>query len=182
MADDPSGRAPDEADPTPPSSSTPPPNAGQNWAPPPDYGQQQSYGQQYGYGQSQYNAYAAMAFWIQRMGTPEGPYNYADLAAQARSGNIRATTLVHRADTSDGSWFTAGDIPGIFSDKDWLTTLLISFFLGQLGIDRFLLGYTTLGVLKLITCGGCGLWWLIDVILVATGGMTDADGRPLRRT
>lgn len=141
-----------------------------------------SYGQQYGYGQNQYGSYASMTFWISRMGAQEGPYSYADMAAQAKSGNIRATTLVHRADTTEGSWFTAADIPGIFSDKDWLTTLLISFFLGQLGIDRFFLGYTTLGVLKLITCGGCGLWWLIDVILLATGGMTDADGRPLRRT
>lgn len=177
MTDDNSGRGP--ADPN-----QPPPTPGQSWTPPPGADQQQSYGQQYGYGygQSPYNAYAAMTFWISRMGTQDGPYTYADMAAQARSGSLRANTLVHRADTSEGSWFTAGDIPGVFSDKDWLTTLLISFFLGQLGIDRFLLGYTTLGVLKLITCGGCGLWWLIDVILVATGSMTDADGRPLRRT
>jgi len=65
--------------------------------------------------------------------------------------------------------------------KDWLTTLLLSIFLGQLGVDRFYLGYIGLGVLKLLTGGGCGIWWLVDVILIATDGLKDAKGRALRR-
>jgi hypothetical protein len=65
--------------------------------------------------------------------------------------------------------------------KDWLAALLLSIFLGQLGIDRFYLGYIGLGVLKLLTGGGCGIWWLIDVILIATDSLKDAKGRPLRR-
>jgi len=65
--------------------------------------------------------------------------------------------------------------------KDWLTTLLLSIFLGQLGVDRFYLGYIGLGVLKLLTGGGCGIWWLVDVILIATDGLKDAKGRPLHR-
>ena len=63
--------------------------------------------------------------------------------------------------------------------KDWLTTLLLSIFLGSLGVDRFYTGYTGLGVLKLITCGGVGIWWLIDLIMIATGKFTDANGNPL---
>lgn len=48
--------------------------------------------------------------------------------------------------------------------KDTTTMLLISIFIGELGIDRFLLEDVGLGVLKLLTFGGCGIWWIIDLI------------------
>ncbi len=51
---------------------------------------------------------------------------------------------------------------------NWMLTLIMSIFFGQLGIDRFIMGQVGLGILKLITFGGCGIWWLIDVILIAT--------------
>jgi TM2 domain-containing membrane protein YozV len=54
--------------------------------------------------------------------------------------------------------------------------LIISIFLGELGIDRFCVGKIGTGILKLITCGGCGIWWLIDIILIATGNFTDKAG------
>ena len=53
-------------------------------------------------------------------------------------------------------------------DKTWLTALLLSIFLGGLGVDRFYMGHVGLGVLKLILMGGFGIWWLIDLILIAT--------------
>ena len=56
---------------------------------------------------------------------------------------------------------------------------LLSAFLGYLGVDRFYLGYTTLGILKLLTFGGCGLWALIDMVLLGVGVMKDADGNSL---
>ena len=65
--------------------------------------------------------------------------------------------------------------------KDWLAALLLSIFLGQLGVDRFYLGYIGLGVLKLLTGGGFGIWWLIDVIMIATDSLKDAKGRRLRK-
>ena len=71
--------------------------------------------------------------------------------------------------------------PVVDDSKDWLTALLLSIFLGQLGVDRFYLGYIGLGVLKLLTAGGCGIWWLIDVIMVATDSLKDANGRRLHR-
>ena len=44
---------------------------------------------------------------------------------------------------------------------------VVSFFLGYLGIDRFLVGSVGAGIGKLITFGGFGLWWLIDLFLIA---------------
>ena len=44
--------------------------------------------------------------------------------------------------------------------------LIISILVGELGVDRFILGEVGLGVLKLLTCGGCGIWWLIDLFTI----------------
>ena len=63
--------------------------------------------------------------------------------------------------------------------KDWLVTLLLAIFLGGFGVDRFYTGHTMLGVLKLITCGGMGIWSLIDIIMVAMNKRTDSNGNPL---
>lgn len=65
--------------------------------------------------------------------------------------------------------------------KQWMTALLLSLLLGGLGVDRFYLGYTGLGIAKLLTFGGCGIWSLIDLIMIAMGKMTDAEGRPLAK-
>ena len=46
--------------------------------------------------------------------------------------------------------------------KDPTTLLIISIFVGHLGIDRFMLGQTGLGIAKLLTCGGFGFWTIID--------------------
>lgn len=117
-------------------------------------------------------------FMVQRMGTEEGPYTFADLQMQLRLGQIKYNTMVRKGSSS---LFPAAEIPGLFSDKEWLTTVLLSFFVGWLGIDRFYLGYTGLGVLKLISFGGFGIWYVIDLILLVTGSLKDSQGLPLRR-
>jgi len=66
-------------------------------------------------------------------------------------------------------------------DKEWVIALVLSIVVGALGVDRFYLGYVGLGILKLLTGGGCGIWYIVDIILIAMNRLPDAQGRPLRR-
>ena len=50
--------------------------------------------------------------------------------------------------------------------KDPLLSILLSIFIGTLGVDRFYIGDVGLGIGKLLTGGGCGIWWLIDIFLI----------------
>ena len=51
--------------------------------------------------------------------------------------------------------------------KDPTTILLVSIFLGGLGVDRFMLGDIGMGILKLLTCGVCGILTIIDWFTVS---------------
>lgn len=52
------------------------------------------------------------------------------------------------------------------SFKDPTLVLLLSIFLGYIGIDRFMIGDIGLGILKLVTFGGFGIWWFVDLFLI----------------
>ncbi len=65
--------------------------------------------------------------------------------------------------------------------KDWLTALLLCIFLGWLGIHRFYTGNTVIGVIQLLTAGGCGIWWIVDFILILTDSYRDSNGLPLKK-
>ena len=62
----------------------------------------------------------------------------------------------------------------------WITCLLLCWFLGILGVHRFYTGHTGIGVLQLLTLGGCGIWTLIDFIIIASGNFKDAQGNPIK--
>lgn len=64
--------------------------------------------------------------------------------------------------------------------KSFVATWLLSWLLGGLGIDRFYLGKIGTGILKLITFGGFGLWYLIDLILTLAGAQKDKSGHRLQ--
>ena len=66
--------------------------------------------------------------------------------------------------------------------KPWMVTLLLCLFAGTLGVHRFYVGKIGSGIAQLLTVGGCGIWTLIDLIMIITGKFTDAQGRPLLKT
>lgn len=61
------------------------------------------------------------------------------------------------------------------SPKDFTITVLLCFFLGVFGLHRFYVGKTLTGILMLITGGGFGIWYLIDLIRLIMGIFTDND-------
>jgi hypothetical protein len=148
-----------------------------------------------GYGQPQYGqpqqpeppqAYGGYApppgptgpFYISYMGQEQGPMDYNQLAGMARAGSLKPDTMVRSG--ANPAWFPVKEVPGVYSDKEMVTTAIISWLVGIFGIDRFYLGYTGLGVAKLLTCGGLGIWAIIDLILIILRKVPDSDGRPLR--
>ncbi|MDJ1645835.1 TM2 domain-containing protein [Mycoplasma phocimorsus] len=62
------------------------------------------------------------------------------------------------------------------SNKSRIVLILLSLFFGQLGIDRFYSGRYILGLIKLFTFGGLGIWWIIDFILAIFGAQKDDQG------
>ncbi|REF32214.1 NINE protein [Calidifontibacter indicus] len=117
------------------------------------------------------------SFFVNYMGAEQGPMGYGQLQQMAAAGQLKPETLVRSA--SGGHPFQAKQVPGLFSDKEWVMALILSIVLGGIGVDRFYLGYTGLGIAKLLTLGGCGIWSLIDIILIAMRKVPDANGRQL---
>ena len=63
------------------------------------------------------------------------------------------------------------------SKFDWLTTLLLCVFLGYFGIHRFYTKSIGIGLVQLFTLGGCGIWTIIDLIMIVVGSYRDGYGK-----
>ncbi|KAF9389224.1 hypothetical protein CPB97_011791 [Podila verticillata] len=63
-----------------------------------------------------------------------------------------------------------------WSDRSYPIAILLSIFFGYVGIDRFYLGYIVSALIKLITAGGFGIWYIVDIVLIVIGGLPDHNG------
>ncbi len=63
--------------------------------------------------------------------------------------------------------------------RHFLAAFFISFMWGGFGVDRMYMGYWGLGILKLLTLGGLGIWTIIDFAFISTGFMKDKQGREM---
>jgi TM2 domain-containing membrane protein YozV len=93
--------------------------------------------------------------------------------------NCKAETTANDAICMKCGVSLKGTNPMQGEGKDWLTALLLCFFLGVFGVHRFYTGHTVIGVVQLLTLGGCGIWALIDFIIIIVGSFKDAKGNLL---
>lgn len=131
-------------------------------------------------------------------GDEYGPVDRRELDQWVMEG--RLTDRCDVMDTATGRWLPADEVypalrnggsrqlrgtsgqplrVGEVSDKSKTIAGLLGLFFGFLGIHRFYLGYPLTGLAMLCTAGLCGVWSLIDAILILLGAVPDSQGRPL---
>lgn len=124
------------------------------------------------------NLIPSASMWNVRIpGQPETPVDTTTIQNWVKSGFVSRNTMI--TEVSTGYSYAAHQIPGLFSSKSYVTALLLSFFFGVFGVDRFYLGHAGVGLAKLFTLGGLGIWALIDFILIASKNVKDSQGLPL---
>lgn len=159
------------------SAPSPYPQQGQGQAAPygqqPPYGQQSPYGQQTPYGQAspygQQSPYGQPSPYGQQSPYPQG----APAPQHVQGGYPQGA---HQAAPAQ---FAPAQFAPMQPPKDFVVAWLLALFLGFLGVDRFYRGFVGLGLLKLVTCGGAGIWTLVDLALLLFTGGRDKTGQRL---
>jgi TM2 domain-containing membrane protein YozV len=119
------------------------------------------------------------------MTTPESPYPDGDFPYRPPAYPPPPGYPPPPAYPVPPGWPTAVDAYGRpLSDRSKVTAGLLGIFFGSIGLGRFYLGYTGMGIAQIavtwLTCGIGGLWPLIDAIMILAGKVPDAQGRILR--
>lgn len=65
-------------------------------------------------------------------------------------------------------------------NKSWMCTLMVAFFLGHFGVHRFYVGKIGTGFLMLLTFGGLGVWYWIDIIMILIKKFEDSQGNIIK--
>lgn len=94
--------------------------------------------------------------------------------------NDNAVVCVKCGCAVNDSFYTEKVLDPKVSDKDWLITAILCLFFGYLGAHRFYVGKMGTAILMLLTCGGLGIWILIDFLTIISERFTDADGKVLK--
>lgn len=91
---------------------------------------------------------------------------------------LRETASVPACDSAGQTFNT----PQTTKEKEdrWLIALVLCIVLGGFGVHRFYTGNTTTGIIMLLTLGGCGIWVLIDIIMIACNTYVDGNGQHLK--
>jgi hypothetical protein len=114
-----------------------------------------------------------MSDWTLKLPGGDHQLNIDELKMWAAAGKLNGQSVI--VDRNGEHW-QAKQVPGVFSNKEWVIALVLSILVGTLGVDRFYLGKVGTGILKLITFGGLGIWYLVDIILIAIKKLDDKDG------
>ena len=91
-------------------------------------------------------------------------YKGSKLNLKEKIGLKIATKQMQKSENAEGA------------GKSQLVALLLAIFVGVLGIHRFYLGYTGIGIIQLLTAGGLFIWSFIDLILIITGDLKPKTG------
>ena len=116
-------------------------------------------------------------YYVQIPGMHGQTFSFDQLSSMAVQRVLKPGSLVQVV--GEPYWSPASAVPGVFSEKSYIAAMILAWFLGVFGVDRFYLGYTGIGLAKLFTFGGLGIWALIDFILIALRRVPDREGKPL---